>query len=83
MKWYFDTSVFVAASVNTHPHYIQAISVLKELVTDHHEGYVSGHSLDRDLLGLGIQIVPHTLWHRFPVRIPLILLPVTRPAPAS
>lgn len=44
MKWYFDTSVFVAAAVNTHPHHNAAINILKELVEDGHQGLVSGHS---------------------------------------
>ena len=45
MKWYFDTSVFVAAAVNTHPQYGDAIRVLKEWVAGRHQGIVSGHSL--------------------------------------
>jgi predicted nucleic acid-binding protein len=45
VKWYFDTSVFVAAAVNTHAHYPGAIRVLKELVAGGHQGFASGHSL--------------------------------------
>ena len=45
MKWYFDSSIFVAAAVNSHPQYGDAIRVLKELVADRHQGFVSGHSL--------------------------------------
>lgn len=45
MKWYFDTSVIVAAAVQSHPQYSPAIAVLKELVADRHQGYVSGHGL--------------------------------------
>ena len=45
MKWYFDSSIFVAAAVNTHPHYAVAIRILKELVANRHQGFVSGHSL--------------------------------------
>jgi predicted nucleic acid-binding protein len=45
VKWYFDTSVFVAAAVTTHPHHGPAIAVLKELLSDGHRGLVSAHSL--------------------------------------
>ena len=45
MKWYFDTSVFVAAAVSTHPQYTDAVKVLMELVAGRHHGIASGHSL--------------------------------------
>ena len=45
MKWYFDTSVIVAASVASHTHNAAAAAVLDALVAGKHDGYVSAHSL--------------------------------------
>ena len=45
MKFYFDTSVLVAASVQGHPHYAAAIEALEVMVSGRHEGYMSGHGL--------------------------------------
>ena len=45
MKWYFDTSVLVAATVNTHVHHSRAQSVLEAFHEGKHRGYLSTHSL--------------------------------------
>ena len=45
VKWYFDTSVLVAAAATQHPHNIRALAVLEELISRKHDGYLSAHSL--------------------------------------
>ena len=45
MKWYFDTSIFGAAAVETHPHNARALAVLDAMESLGNRGYVSGHSL--------------------------------------
>jgi predicted nucleic acid-binding protein len=45
LNWFFDTSVLVAASVARHPHNAPSLSVLEELVTRRHHGYISAHTL--------------------------------------
>lgn len=45
MKAYFDTTVFVAASVRDHPHYSQSAAALALAQEDKVKGFVSGHGL--------------------------------------
>ncbi|MEO8130066.1 MAG: type II toxin-antitoxin system VapC family toxin [Bryobacteraceae bacterium] len=45
MKWYFDTSVLVAAAVEQHPHNAPALAVLEELLRRKHRGFTSAQSL--------------------------------------
>ena len=45
MKFYFDTSVLVAASVQGHSHYAPAMQALEGMVSQGHHGYMSTHSL--------------------------------------
>lgn len=45
MRWYFDTSVLVAAAVDLHVHNPRALSVLEEMHRGKHHGYLSTHSL--------------------------------------
>ena len=45
VKWYFDTSVLVAAAVIRHPHNGPALAVLEEMLSPQHSGYISAHSL--------------------------------------
>jgi len=44
-RWYFDTSVLVAAAVIHHVHNSRAIAVLEELVRGKNRGYMSAHGL--------------------------------------
>jgi predicted nucleic acid-binding protein len=45
MRWYFDTSVLVAAAVDLHEHNSRALSVLDALHDGKHRGYLSTHGL--------------------------------------
>jgi len=45
VRWYFDTSVLVAAAVARHPHNAAALAVLEEMLSRKHRSYVSAHSL--------------------------------------
>ena len=45
MRWYFDTSVLVAAAVDQHVHNSRALSVLETMHVGKHHGYLSTHSL--------------------------------------
>lgn len=45
MRWYFDTSVLVAAAVDQHVHNSRALSVLDALHDGKHRGYLSVHGL--------------------------------------
>ena len=45
MRWYFDTSVLVAAAVDQHVHNTRALSVLNALHDGKHHGYLSTHGL--------------------------------------
>ena len=45
MKFYFDTSVLVAASVQGHSHYAPAIQALDSMVSHGHRGSISAHGL--------------------------------------
>ena len=45
MKFYFDTSVLVAATVSHHPHHAAGITAYRQVVTGRHSGVVSAHGL--------------------------------------
>jgi len=45
VRWYFDTSVLVAAAVQGHSHHAVAIPALEAMVSQGHEGYMSAHSV--------------------------------------
>ena len=45
MKFYFDTSVLIAASVQGHAHHAPAIQALDAMLLRGHTGYISAHSL--------------------------------------
>jgi predicted nucleic acid-binding protein len=45
MDLFFDTTVLVAASVQSHPHYAQARPALLRVVAGHDRGFVSLHSI--------------------------------------
>jgi predicted nucleic acid-binding protein len=45
VKWYFDTSVLVAASVTHHPHNPRALAIVEELLNTAQKGFISAHSL--------------------------------------
>jgi predicted nucleic acid-binding protein len=45
VKWYFDTSALVPAAVLHHPHNARALTVLEELVSRRHRGFISAHGL--------------------------------------
>lgn len=45
MRWYFDTSVLVAATVSTHVHHARAKSALTALHEGKHRGCLSTHGL--------------------------------------
>jgi predicted nucleic acid-binding protein len=45
MRWYFDTSVLVAAAVRHHVHNVPAREIVEELIRSKHNGYLSTHSL--------------------------------------
>jgi len=45
MKVFFDTTVLVAASTATHPHYAQAFPPLRRVFTSQDQGFISAHSL--------------------------------------
>lgn len=45
MKFYLDTSVLIAASVQEHTHHAPAIQALDAMLLEGHKGYVSAHSL--------------------------------------
>ena len=45
MKIFFDTSVLVAASVRSHPHYLQALPALERIRAGKDIGFISGHSI--------------------------------------
>jgi predicted nucleic acid-binding protein len=42
---FFDTTVLVAASVQSHPHYVQARSALLRITTGRDKGFMSLHSV--------------------------------------
>jgi predicted nucleic acid-binding protein len=44
-RWYFDTSVLVAAAIQNHVHNVPAREIVEELVRAGHRGYLSTHSL--------------------------------------
>ena len=45
MKIFFDTTVLVAASAESHPHHIQALSAVRRVVTNKDTGFISTHSI--------------------------------------
>jgi predicted nucleic acid-binding protein len=45
VRWYFDTSVLVAAAVSNHPQHTRALAVLEDLLSGKHRGFISAHSL--------------------------------------
>ena len=45
MKVFFDTSVLVAASEQSHPHYAQALPALRRVATQKDRGFMSVHSI--------------------------------------
>lgn len=45
MNTFFDTTVLVAASVRSHPHYAQALPALRRAVTGRDHGFLSTHSI--------------------------------------
>ncbi len=45
MKLFFDTSVLVAASEQSHPHYGQAWPALRRVTARKDQGFMSGHSI--------------------------------------
>ncbi len=45
MKVFFDTSVLVAASEQSHPHYGQAWPALRRVTARKDQGFMSGHSI--------------------------------------
>jgi predicted nucleic acid-binding protein len=45
MRWYFDTSVLVAAAVARHVHNSRALGLLETMHKSKHTGYLSTHSL--------------------------------------
>jgi predicted nucleic acid-binding protein len=45
VRWYFDTSVLVAAAVDRHEHNSRALGVLESMHLGKHHGYLSTHSL--------------------------------------
>jgi predicted nucleic acid-binding protein len=44
-RWYFDTSVIVAASIPGHVHNAAASDVMEEMKRAGHQAYMSTHSL--------------------------------------
>jgi predicted nucleic acid-binding protein len=45
MTIFFDTSVLVAASSESHPHYAQAFPALRRVATGQDRGFISNHSI--------------------------------------
>lgn len=45
MKVFFDTSVLVGASENSHPHYVRAWPALRRVATGKDRGFMSVHSI--------------------------------------
>ena len=45
MRWYFDTSVIVAAAIEGHERNGITLAVLEELARDRHHGVVSAHTI--------------------------------------
>ena len=45
MRIFFDTSVLVAASSESHPHYAQAFPALRRVATGQDRGFISNHSI--------------------------------------
>lgn len=45
MQVFFDTTVLVAASEQSHPHHAQALPALRRVVAGHDGGFVSAHSI--------------------------------------
>lgn len=45
MNLFFDTSVLVAAFVQTHPHYSPAFTALELVRTQEHQGWISQHTV--------------------------------------
>lgn len=45
MKWYFDTSIIVAAALESHPKNAKALALFDRLVDEGHQGFLSVHSL--------------------------------------
>jgi len=52
MRVFLDTSVLVAASVHSHPHYIQALPTLDRVADGKDEGFISTHSIAEVFTGL-------------------------------
>ena len=45
MNIFFDTTVLVAASEQSHPHYARALPVVQRVVAKQDHGYISAHSI--------------------------------------
>lgn len=45
MQVFFDTTVLVAASEQSHPHHARALPVLRRVVAGHDVGFISAHSI--------------------------------------
>ncbi len=59
MKVFLDTSVLVAASVRSHPHYLQALPALERIKAGKDVGFISSHSIAEVFAGLTrLPIVP-------------------------
>lgn len=45
MRVFFDTSVLVAASVQSHPHHVPAFEALRRVASGNDEGFIGVHSI--------------------------------------
>jgi len=52
MKVFLDSSVLVAASVRSHPHYAQALPALERVGAGKDQGFISSHSIAEVFAGL-------------------------------
>ena len=52
MDVFFDTSVLVAASVQAHPHHVQASRVFRRVTSGEDRGFISAHSIAEAYAGL-------------------------------
>lgn len=52
MNIFFDTSVLVAASVQAHPHFLQARQAFLQVAAGEHQGFMSAHSIAEAYAGL-------------------------------
>ena len=84
MRVFLDTSVLVAASARSHPHYLQALPALERIKAEKDKGFISTHSIAEVFAALTrLPIVPRVHPSEAARIITTNLLPYLQTVPAD